>query len=82
MTNKKQKNKRKNKNSTPQQVSPDRLDELDKWFDEVARKYDSVMRRLANVDPEMLPRVRANMDRYHSALEKLSDAESNENHKS
>ncbi|MGB8643971.1 MAG: hypothetical protein WCF84_01945 [Anaerolineae bacterium] len=33
-----------------------------------------VLEKLENVDPAMLPRLRANMERYRSALERLADS--------
>ncbi len=32
-----------------------------------------VLERLENIDPSMLGRVRANIQRYHSALQRLAD---------
>jgi|GEM_PF-1310587 len=48
--------------------------ELDVWLEEATRKYDAVLRRLADTDPEMLVRVRANMERYRSTFERLADS--------
>ena len=33
-----------------------------------------VLERLENIDPAMLTRVRANIQRYHSALQRLADS--------
>ncbi|MBI5302448.1 MAG: hypothetical protein HY868_09940 [Chloroflexi bacterium] len=33
-----------------------------------------VLERLENIDPAMLTRVRANIQRYHSALQRLAEA--------
>ena len=33
-----------------------------------------VLERLENVDPEMMARVRANIEKYHSVLERLADS--------
>ena len=61
--------KRERKELVLQQVPKD---ELDAWLNQTQQKYDDVLRRLAGVDEETLTRVRANLERYRSTLERLA----------
>ncbi|MBI5035026.1 MAG: hypothetical protein HZB51_31260 [Chloroflexi bacterium] len=66
MARKRKTTEQKNNKHNPQTNSSKRDVELEQWLEEISKKYDGVLRRLADDDSpsEMLNRVRKNTRRY------------------